>query len=138
GRLTTAQAAARLGVKPDTLYAYVSRGMLRSERGPDGRASLFDPVEIARFGARGHKGSPPSAETAITSALTTIDTGGVCYRGISATALARSHTFEEVAEWLWTGEFVGRTIWRADPVAIIAGAGAQTPLAPHTSAFDRL
>ena len=37
GLLTAQEAAERLGVKPATLYAYVSRGLLRRERGPDGR-----------------------------------------------------------------------------------------------------
>ncbi|HJW59403.1 MAG TPA: helix-turn-helix domain-containing protein, partial [Actinomycetota bacterium] len=35
-RLSTAEAAARLGVKPATLYAYVSRGLLGRERAADG------------------------------------------------------------------------------------------------------
>jgi citrate synthase len=30
--LSTAEATARLGVKPQTLYAYVSRGLVRRER----------------------------------------------------------------------------------------------------------
>ena len=40
--LTAAEAASRLGVKPATLYAYVSRGTLRRQRAADGRTSLFD------------------------------------------------------------------------------------------------
>jgi citrate synthase len=47
-RLTTAEAAARLGVKPATLYAYVSRGLLARERSPGGRTSTFDPAEVER------------------------------------------------------------------------------------------
>ena len=40
-RLTAAEAAQRLGVKLPTVYAYVSRGHLHSERAPGGRISTF-------------------------------------------------------------------------------------------------
>lgn len=33
-RLTTRETAERLGVKPETVYAYVSRGQLSSRRAP--------------------------------------------------------------------------------------------------------
>ena len=49
-RLTAAQVAARLGVKPETVYAYVSRGLLRRER--DAHCSTFDSLEVEAFAAR--------------------------------------------------------------------------------------
>src|SRR4030095_12612751 len=57
-RVSTAEAAARLGVKPATLYAYVSRGLLTRERAPDGRTSTFDPAELDRL-ARPARAPPP-------------------------------------------------------------------------------
>ena len=45
GRISAAEAATRLGVKRETIYAYVSRGMLTSERHLDGKSSTFDPAE---------------------------------------------------------------------------------------------
>src|SRR2546421_553042 len=51
GLLTAEEAAARLGVKPTTLYAYVSRGHLRRQRGPDGR-SRFALAELDRLARR--------------------------------------------------------------------------------------
>ena len=51
--LTAAEAARRLGVKPATLYAYVSRGVLSRVRAPDGRASLFGAEEVERLARRG-------------------------------------------------------------------------------------
>ena len=51
--LTAAEAARRLGVKPATLYAYVSRGVLGRVRAPDGRASLFGAEEVERLARRG-------------------------------------------------------------------------------------
>lgn len=44
--LSAEEAAERLGVKPATLYAYVSRGAVSRRRAPDGH-SVFDP-EIGR------------------------------------------------------------------------------------------
>ncbi|MEU2407969.1 helix-turn-helix domain-containing protein, partial [Streptomyces rubiginosohelvolus] len=41
-RLTTRQAAELLGVKPETVYAYVSRGQLSSVRAAGGRGSTID------------------------------------------------------------------------------------------------
>ncbi|NUS12397.1 MAG: helix-turn-helix domain-containing protein, partial [Streptomyces sp.] len=52
-RIGTREAARRLGVKPETLYAYVSRGLLGSRRVPGGRGSTFDPAEVAALAARG-------------------------------------------------------------------------------------
>lgn len=40
------EAAERLGVKPETLYAYVSRGRLRSFRRGVGRSRLYRKAEI--------------------------------------------------------------------------------------------
>ena len=54
-RIGAGEAAARLGVKRETLYAYVSRGMLISERSDDGRSSTFDPIEIERLAGRGRR-----------------------------------------------------------------------------------
>ena len=53
GFLTAAEAAQRLGVKPATLYAYVSRGVLRRDKTPGGRGSLFDSDEVERLARRG-------------------------------------------------------------------------------------
>src|ERR1700689_3789227 len=50
--LTAAQAAQRLGVKPATLYAYVSRGVLRRDHAADGRSSLFDSEEGEQLARR--------------------------------------------------------------------------------------
>ena len=46
GRLTTDEAAERLGVKPATLYAYVSRGVLRSYRQGIKRQRLYRRAEV--------------------------------------------------------------------------------------------
>lgn len=138
--ITTAEAARRLGVKPDTLYAYVSRGVLHSERtAAGGRGSRFDPAEIERFAARGGRRGPATPGTPpVASALTLISRGRLFYRGEDALQLAADRTFEEVAEWLWSGRFPNRGVWRPAPVALTAG-GAADAIAPlDASPLDRL
>jgi citrate synthase len=61
--LAVDEAAARLGVKPATLYAYVSRGVLRSYRQGRGRRRLYrraDLDALRRLEPSG--GSPPRPE----------------------------------------------------------------------------
>ncbi len=104
--LTAAQAAQRLGVKPATLYAYVSRGVLRRDRAVDGRGSLFDSEEVERLARRGRPRRPAGvADITVESALTEISGDRLRYRGLDVIRLATSRTFEDVAELLWTGEF---------------------------------
>ena len=104
--LTAAQAAQRLGVKPATLYAYVSRGVLRRDRAADGRGSLFDSEEVERLARRGRPRRPAGvADITVESAITEITGDRLRYRGLDVIRLATSRTFEDVAELLWTGEF---------------------------------
>jgi citrate synthase len=140
-RLTTVEAAARLGVKPATLYAYVSRGLLGRERSADGRTSTFDPAEIDRLArpGRARRGRRPSAELVVPSALTAIDRGIPWYRGLAVPELAESRSFEEVAEWLWTGRFPDPgPAWQASPAALEAGRRAQAALPPAALPLERI
>src|SRR5918995_334134 len=86
-RLSTTEAAARRGVKPATLYAYVSRGLLGRERSPDGRTSPFDPAEIDRLArpGRSRRGRRPATDLVVPSALTALDQGLPPYRGVAVT-----------------------------------------------------
>ncbi|WP_405687353.1 citrate synthase [Streptomyces sp. NBC_01387] len=141
-RLTTREAAARLGVKPETVYAYVSRGQLSSRRAPGGRGSTFDAAEIDALARRGARREPPSggAELVFRTGVTLIDTetDRYYYRGVDATALARRHSYEEVAEWLWTGELRAGTRFTAPPEALEAGRRAVGALPAHSTPMDRL
>src|SRR5204862_2544237 len=61
------------------------------------------------------------------------------FRGLDATRLAVSRTFEEVAELLWTGEFrSAREPWQARPAALAAGRAAQAALPAGTLPLERL
>ena len=138
--LTAAEAARRLGVKPATLYAYVSRGVLSRVRAPDGRASLFGAEEVERLARRGRPRRPAGvADITVESAITEITGDSLRFRGLDATRLAVSRTFEEVAELLWTGEFrSAREPWRARPAALAAGRAAQAALPASTLPLERL
>jgi citrate synthase len=57
-RLSTAEAARRLGVKPATLYAYVSRGILKSYRQGTKRRRLYRRAEVEAL-RRLDRGRPP-------------------------------------------------------------------------------
>jgi citrate synthase len=142
--LTAAEAARRLGVKPATLYAYVSRGVLSRVRAPDGRTSLFGAEEVEQLARRGRPRRPAGvADITVESAITEITGDSLRFRGLDATRLAVSRTFEEVAELLWTGEFPsrresGQEPWRARPAALAAGRAAQAALPAGTLPLERL
>lgn len=103
-RLTTPEAAARLGVKPETLYAYVSRGLLTSARGTGGRASTFDAAEVdALVATRGATRRPTGVAETITTRLTLLADDEAWFRGLRVADLARTETPERVAALLWLG-----------------------------------
>ncbi|MGO9192661.1 MAG: citrate synthase [Streptosporangiaceae bacterium] len=138
--LTAAEAARRLGVKPATLYAYVSRGVLSRGKAADGRASLFNADEVDRLARRGRPRRPPGvADITVESAITEITGDRLRFRGLDATRLAVSRPFEEVAELLWTGELrPAREPWQARPAALAAGRAAQAALPAGTLPLERL
>ncbi len=137
--MDAASAAQRLGVKTATLYAYVSRGVLRRRRSADGRRSLFDPAEIEELARRGRPRRPPGRhEMVVESRLTVLGEDRPYYRGRDALRLAESREFEEVAHWLWTGEETGVLAWRASAEAVDAARAAQSGLPAGTLPLERL
>jgi citrate synthase len=135
-----AEAAERLGIKPASLYSYVSRGVLTPRRGPDGRASLFDAAQIAGLARHGRpRRAPGGAELVIESELTEISGDRLRFRGHDAIALATSRSFEQVANLLWTDAFGDAgTPWRATGEALAAGTAAQAGLFADTYPLERL
>lgn len=130
-RLTTAEAATRLGVKPETLYAYVSRGRIERHREPGGPSSYSarDVERLARSGRR----SRAIPALVFPSAITLIADGRYAYRGVDAVEAATSHSFEEVAEWLWTGAWPDTVGWPFDASALDDVLAAQ-----HAASVDAL
>ncbi|WP_410792958.1 citrate/2-methylcitrate synthase [Kribbella sp. C-35] len=100
--LTTAEVARRLQVKPATVYAYVSRGLLTSVRARGRRGSLFPTADVERLAARSveHSGVVERIE----SELTLLQNDNLYYRGHSAQSLATTATLPQVATLLWTGQ----------------------------------
>ncbi len=100
------EAARILGVSPSTLYAYVSRGRVSRVRAADGRTSLFavDELDSVRASGRRNDQAPrPTIDVQIASAITKLGDDGVELRGYPLTSLLAEHSFEDVAELLFTG-----------------------------------
>ncbi len=110
--LSAKEAANELGVRPATLYAYVSRGLVRSVQGP-GRTRLYDASDI-RFlrGRRAGEGDTEgdgqsrssAAKGVLETKLTHLTDEGHYYRGQSALELAKAGTLESVSTLLWECE----------------------------------
>ncbi|MDG3441424.1 citrate synthase family protein [Nitrospirillum amazonense] len=108
--LTAAQAATRLGVSRQTLYAYVSRGLLRAQPDGDTRESRYLAAEVDRLALTRIRGRRPKDIAKATldwglpvleSAITLIQDGHLYYRGRDAVDLAARASVEEVAGLLW-------------------------------------
>ncbi len=112
--LTARRAAEELGVSLGTLYAYVSRGMIRSEAaGGSRRSRRYRAEDVRRLKERRERRRDPDrvAEGALhwgtpvmESAITLITDDRLYYRGWDAVALATGNTIEEVAALIWTGD----------------------------------
>ncbi|SAK98833.1 citrate synthase [Caballeronia fortuita] len=120
--LSCEEALARLNIKAATLYAYVSRGLVRATPHEDGRKRLYLRRDIERLAAR-KRGRPPSGAVAestlrlgdpvLHSAITQITPHGPRYRNRLAVDLAGSGAaFESVVHLLTTGIWQsGLAVW---------------------------
>ncbi|MFD8021070.1 citrate synthase [Streptomyces lavendulae] len=138
-RLTTQEAARLLGVKPATVYAYVSRGQLSSRRDPVGRGSSFDAREVEALARRSRReAAGPPGELSVRTSLTLIEADRYYFRGVDAVELASRYAYEEVAEWLWTGSLPHGARFAAPPEALAAARRAVVALPEHSGPLDRL
>jgi citrate synthase len=113
--LTAQEAADALGITLATLYAYVSRGQVRSEPVPDDsrkRRYLRADVERLQLKKKATRQLEDVAEDALNfgvpmlrSSITLIDKGQLYYRGYAATELADQSPFEVVVSLLWRDDF---------------------------------
>src|SRR5437868_5801746 len=105
--LPARETAERLGIKRDTLYAYVSRGLLRSQSIPGRRERGYRTEEVERLRAgRGLSRATRSEPfvPVIDSAICLIEGGRLYYRGHDAIRLAETTTLEAIADLLWSDE----------------------------------
>ena len=141
--VTAAEAAQRLGVKQATLYAYVSRGVLRRRKTPDGRGSLFDAGEIEQLARRGRpRRQAGAADIVVESAITEIAGGQVRYRGAPSptwpytAALRRSRRGSGPGASRRAGH--RRRRGRRGRRRLAAGRAAQAALPPGALPLERL
>ncbi|MDQ3286258.1 MAG: citrate synthase [Actinomycetota bacterium] len=111
--LTARQAAGELGVSLATLYAYVSRGLIRSEAAErGGRSRRYRGEDVQKLKERKEQRRDPgkAVEGALhwgtpmmDSAITLISDGRLYYRGRDVLELASGSSIEEVAALIWIG-----------------------------------
>jgi citrate synthase len=131
--LSSAEAARYLGVSRQTLYAYVSRGWVRSETGGSRRSRRYNRLDLERLRQRKEVRNEPA--TKLTAALswgvplletelTLIDEGQLYYRGRSAIEMALSTQFSEAVRWLWN---------QGQPFPLFANGDRLKPLRSQSS-----
>ena len=109
--LSAVEAAHELNVTVPTLYAYVSRGLVRSEAAPnDKRQRRYLREDIEHLVTRKALSQDPEraaqaelqwGTTVVDSQITLISGGRYYYRGWDAVELTASHSFEKVAGLIW-------------------------------------
>lgn len=114
--LSSADALALLGTRPQTLYANVSRGRIKAKPDPsDSRKSLYRGDDVRRLAERGpgrRKQETVASEAirfgepVMQTSLSTIADGALLYRGENAAGMAVWATLEDVAALLWQADVV--------------------------------
>ena len=132
--LTAKEATAWLDIKRETLYAYVSRGLVRTTvDAHDAHARLYlrDDLEALKTRSAARRGHAPVAagalrwgEPVLETAVSSVENGRLGYRGLDVEDLvARGIPFENVAELLWSGVLpTAAVIWDDAPRARLKAA----------------
>jgi citrate synthase len=112
--MTAAEALDMLNVRPQTLYANVSRGKIRAKADDnDPRRSLYHRDDVLRMARRANgrrKVETVSTQTmqygdpVLPSSISTIADGRLLYRGHDAATLADNASLEDIAALLWEGK----------------------------------
>jgi citrate synthase len=143
--VSSEEAVALLGVKRETLYAYASRGLIRTAAGTQGaRSRLYHRPDLERLDARrraraGHGAVAAGAlrwgEPVLETGIGEIRPDGPTYRGKPALDLARDGaTFEQVCELLWAGPFVSP----AEPGLGVHAPSVRGLLGRHAGPFEAM
>jgi citrate synthase len=116
----------RLGIKRASLYAYVSRGLVRARASEgDPRSSLYSATDIDRLFerkavGRRHQSIAEGAigwgEPILESQVATVHGGRLIFRGQDGVALSHHQTLEEVASLLWGGAGLPKPSTQTDPI----------------------
>ncbi len=106
--LSAREASAELAISPATLYAYVSRGLIRSEPSPDARTHRYRAEDVRGLKERRTPSPEPRGLRSfdadlpvLDSTIATITEDGPIYRGVNCVDLAQTDTLEHTATLLW-------------------------------------
>src|SRR5512139_1534190 len=106
--LSAREAAAELAISPATLYAYVSRGLIRSEPTADSRSHRYRAEDVRGLKERRLPSPEPRGFRSFDAELPVLDTSistiteeGPIYRGVNCVDLAENDTLEHAATLLW-------------------------------------
>ncbi len=140
-RITATEASARLGVKRETLYAYVSRGLLES-RTLDGKTSTFDPREVEQLQGRRRGARSSAVGVTVVSTITHIEGHTIAYRNHPVDDLVRDRVpYEAVADLLWTSNLAPEpdlAPWRANRQLVAGARAMQATFRADAPVLDRL
>src|SRR5712672_1831315 len=141
--LSAREASAELAISPATLYAYVSRGLIRSEPSSDSRSHRYRAEDVRLLKQR----RTPSPESrglrsfdadlpVMDSAIATITEDGPIYRGVNCIELAEKDTLEHAATLLW--DVAGVDAFSRDNCPLVSGEmRAVADAARHAAPIDR-
>src|SRR6266568_2459427 len=106
--LSAREASAELAISPATLYAYVSRGLIRSEPSSDSRSHRYRAEDVRGLKERRAPSPEPRGLRSfdadlpvMDSSISTITEDGPIYRGVNCVELAEKDTLEHAATLLW-------------------------------------
>jgi citrate synthase len=136
--LNATEALQVLGVRPQTLYANVSRKKIRAKPDPkDTRRSLYHEADVRRMARQrgGQRKATAVAAAAIewgdpilSSAISTVVDGRLYYRGQDAVVLSEEGSLEDVARLLWGGGRVNSADGGRDDGDPHGGGATSSPL----------
>src|SRR3954463_594887 len=106
--LSAREASSELAISQATLYAYVSRGLIRSEPSQDSRSHRYRAEDVRTLKERRTPAPEPRGMRSfdadlplMDSSVATITEDGPIYRGVNCVDLAERDTLEHAATLLW-------------------------------------
>src|SRR6266850_3376512 len=141
--LSAREASAELAISPATLYAYVSRGLIRSEPSSDSRSHRYRAEDVRLLKQRRTPSPEPRGLRSfdadlpvMDSAIATITEDGPIYRGVNCIELAEKDTLEHAATLLW--DVAGVDPFSQDNCPLVSGEmRAVADAARHAAPIDR-
>src|SRR5213593_1382004 len=141
--LSAREASAELAISQATLYAYVSRGLIRSEPSSDSRSHRYRAEDVRLLKQRRTPSPEPRGLRSfdadlpvMDSAIATITEDGPIYRGVNCIELAEKDTLEHAATLLW--DIAGVDPFSQDNCPLVSGEmRAVADAARHAAPIDR-